>query len=70
MQELRWGESCEAAEEVQIGSGAGLDCSGGQSASGDEEKAVDSKYILDIGSIRLAAGNEGGLRGRERPRMM
>lgn len=29
MQELRWGESCEAAEEVQIGSGAGLDCSGG-----------------------------------------
>ena len=25
---------------------------------------MDSKYILDVGSIRLAAGNEGDLRGR------
>ena len=25
---------------------------------------MDSKYILDIGSICLAAGNEGDLRGR------
>lgn len=29
MQELRWGESYEAAEAVQIGSGGGLDYSGG-----------------------------------------
>ena len=29
MQELRWGESYEAAEEVQIGNGGGLDRSGG-----------------------------------------
>lgn len=28
-QELRWGESYEAAEVVQIGSGGGLDYSGG-----------------------------------------
>lgn len=35
-----------------------------QSASGDGEKEVDSKYILNIESISLAAGHERDLRGR------
>ena len=52
MQELRWGESYEAAEVVQIGSGGGMDYSG----SSMPEEMKRRKWIQNRFSKALLLG--------------
>lgn len=66
MQELRWGESCEAAEVVQIGSGGGLDYSGGSLP----EEMKRRKWIQNRFSKALLLGMMEIQSGGERPRMI
>ena len=66
MQELRWGESYEAAEAVQIGSGGGLDYSGGSLP----EEMKRRKWIQNRFSKALLLGMMEIQSGGERPRMI